>query len=183
MQIITNWWGVNHLLFEWHFVFWTHPTFQAQNRKWKFWPQFRIFIPYLMKSATSIKVSYINEIDMSSSIHKMNAINILAIYTPQITSQTSGSPFISIILMNEFSLFGDFCRCWNKPRPPHWTCWSRPSWLLLLESFLFQRSLQINYFSVGKSCGMYNQNFFSCMSSVFMYLNFDIFLKIKVLLG
>lgn len=95
MQIITNWWGVNHLLFEWHFVFWTHPTFQAQNRKWKFWPQFRIFIPYLMKSATSIKVSYINEIDMSSSIHKMNAINILPIYTPQITSQTPGSPFIS----------------------------------------------------------------------------------------
>lgn len=43
--------GVNHL--EWHFVFWTHPTFQAQNWKWKFWPQFRIFITYLMKNSTS----------------------------------------------------------------------------------------------------------------------------------
>lgn len=33
------------------------------------------------------------EIDMNSTSHKMNAINIIAIYTPQITSQTSGSPF------------------------------------------------------------------------------------------
>lgn len=87
--------GVNYLLCKWHFVFWTHRTFQAQNRTWKFWPQSRIFIPYLMTSATSIKVSYINEIDMGSSIRNINAINILAIKTPQITSQTSSSPTIS----------------------------------------------------------------------------------------
>lgn len=41
------------------------------------------------------KMSYINEMDMSSTNHKMNANNIPTIYSPQITSQTSGSPLIS----------------------------------------------------------------------------------------
>lgn len=71
------------------------PSFSVIKLKVKIMAQFRIFIPYLMKSATNIKVSYIIEIDMKSSNHKMCAIDILAIYTPQITSQTSGSPFIS----------------------------------------------------------------------------------------
>lgn len=48
-----------------------------------------------MKSATSTKVSYINKMDMCPSNHKMNAINNLAIYTTQITSQFLGSTFIS----------------------------------------------------------------------------------------
>lgn len=38
--------GINHFPFEWHFAFWTHPLFKVQNRKWKFWPYFRILIPY-----------------------------------------------------------------------------------------------------------------------------------------
>lgn len=71
------------------------PFFKAQNQKWKLWPQFHIFITYLMKSATSTKVSYINKMDMCPSNHKMNAINNLAIYTPQIISQTLGFHFIS----------------------------------------------------------------------------------------
>lgn len=43
-----------------------------------------------MERATGTKVSYINVIDMISSIHKIhvNEINILAIYYPQITTRT-----------------------------------------------------------------------------------------------
>lgn len=62
------------------------PFFKAQNQKWKLWPQFHIFITYLMKSATSTKVSYINKMDMCPSNHKMNAINNLAIHKNNYTN-------------------------------------------------------------------------------------------------
>lgn len=43
-----------------------------------------MLIPYLMKSATISKVSYINEMGMSYSSHKINAKNILANYNPNL---------------------------------------------------------------------------------------------------
>lgn len=46
--------GFNHL-FEWNFVPWTHPLIQAQNRKCKFWLQFCIFIPYILKVLPMLK--------------------------------------------------------------------------------------------------------------------------------
>lgn len=79
--------GVIHLPFEWHFVLWTPPLFfLISNHKWKFWPQFCIFILYQIKNATSTKMSYINDMDISSSFYKMNAINNLAIHKNNYTN-------------------------------------------------------------------------------------------------
>lgn len=42
---------------------------------------FRILIQYRMKSTTITKVSYIIKMNMPTTIHEMNAMNVIAIYT------------------------------------------------------------------------------------------------------
>lgn len=52
-----------------------------------FWVSFRVLNPRFF-SSTKPKVSYINKMDMSSVIHKTNAINIRTMCLSQMTSQT-----------------------------------------------------------------------------------------------
>lgn len=106
MQLITIWWkGGGSITFHLCAIF--QPIFQSQNWKWILLSQLSIFIPNMMKSATVSKMSYNTEMCISSSTNKINAINILAVYTPHITIQTSG-----------VHLFHNFDRVFRANLPP-----------------------------------------------------------------